>query len=499
MPTKGRAAENARDRKPGQRRREFLKGAAKYGAAAVAGGAIVKGAEFLGHGVGVKSKGFSRARPIVTDSVLPKSVDVAIIGGGFIGTATALALAERGVSVALFEKGVIAGESSGRSGGLIEAMFADPAKLEITELSKQRWRDLQRLTGEDVGFVQRGSSMLFAEKDGMEFAEQWLSMVKGMPNGGARMLSAAEIAQRAAGAREKFIGGLTTEQDGSAEPALAAPAMALGARKLGAKIHQFCAVRGIDRAGGRVAGVVTERGYVKCSSVLLAGGVWSQTMARDLGLDLRTLQCFAKAASLLPFDGPDFGTVSLLGNHEVGWRKQSDGGYIVWEFKGMAPLLPVALQHPIEVYPAFAANAAALSPRFNPSTFWRWVPSLKPVPLDRPGIFEETRIYEPELPVDEIDEGIRHLQETVPMFERGAVRERWSGAMQMAMDNMPIISPITDVPGLFVGTGFYYGLTMGPGAGVVLADMIMGNKPPINVHNFRYSRFTDGSPFQYYM
>ncbi|MCW1402939.1 FAD-binding oxidoreductase [Novosphingobium sp. MW5] len=149
--------------------------------------------------------------------------------------------------------------------------------------------------------------------------------------------------------------------------------------------------------------------------------------------------------------------------------------------------------------PAFEANAAALRPRFSPSTFWRWVPSAGKVPLDRPGIFEQTRIYEPELAVRAIDEGITHLQQTMPIFERGSVRERWSGAMQMAIDNMPIISGVDSIPGLYVGTGFYYGLTMGPGAGILLADLVTGARPSVDPKNYRLSRFSDGSDFAYRM
>ncbi|MCW1402940.1 FAD-binding oxidoreductase [Novosphingobium sp. MW5] len=287
----------------------------------------------------MKPKGFSRARPILTDTDLPGNVDVAIIGGGFIGTATALELARRGISVALFEKGVIAGESSGRSGGLIEAMLSDPTKMDLIELSKQRWSELSSITGEDIGFLRRGSTMLFGKNkaDMLGLCEGWVESVKGLPNGGARMVSAAEAARMAPGSTSPLAGGLTCPDDASAEPVYSAPAMAIGARKLGAKIYQFCAVRGLERTGGRISGVVTEKGTVKCSSVVLAGGVWSQVLAHDLGLDLRTLQCFAKGASLHPFEGPDYGTLSIVADHEVGWRKQSDGGYIVWEFTGIAP------------------------------------------------------------------------------------------------------------------------------------------------------------------
>ena len=56
-----------------------------------------------------------RIDQIETDQVIPKRVDVVIIGGGIVGVCTAMFLAEKGVSVALCEKGHIAGEQSSRN------------------------------------------------------------------------------------------------------------------------------------------------------------------------------------------------------------------------------------------------------------------------------------------------------------------------------------------------------------------------------------------------
>jgi glycine/D-amino acid oxidase-like deaminating enzyme len=48
----------------------------------------------------------------------PASADVVIVGGGIIGVSTALELAERGISVVVCEKGIVAGEQSSRNWGL---------------------------------------------------------------------------------------------------------------------------------------------------------------------------------------------------------------------------------------------------------------------------------------------------------------------------------------------------------------------------------------------
>lgn len=62
---------------------------------------------------------------------------------------------------------------------------------------------------------------------------------------------------------------------------------------------------------------------------------------------------------------------------------------------------------------------------------------------------------------------------------------------------MPVISGVEGIPGLFLGTGFYYGLTMGPAAGQALADLVSGQTPAFDVRPYRYERFIDGSMLQF--
>ena len=70
-----------------------------------------------------------RVDPVASDETLPARADVVIIGGGIIGTSAALFLAQRGVSVALCEKGHIAGEQSSRNWGWCRKMARDPREI----------------------------------------------------------------------------------------------------------------------------------------------------------------------------------------------------------------------------------------------------------------------------------------------------------------------------------------------------------------------------------
>ena len=66
----------------------------------------------------------------------------------------------------------------------------------------------------------------------------------------------------------------------------------------------------------------------------------------------------------------------------------------------------------------------------------------------------------------------------------------------MLPDNVPVIGPVASIPGLILGTGFSYGFTMGPAAGLLLSELAMGRKPTLDLRPYRYERFIDGSELE---
>ena len=94
---------------------------------------------------------------VTSDERLPATTEVAIIGGGIIGVAAALTLAERGIPCALFEKGVIAGEQSSRNWGWCRQQGRDPRELPLIVESLRLWRDMNHRVGAETGFVPAAS------------------------------------------------------------------------------------------------------------------------------------------------------------------------------------------------------------------------------------------------------------------------------------------------------------------------------------------------------
>lgn len=438
--------------------------------------------------------GLSRAAPLADAGTLPGECDVLVIGGGFIGCFTALALAERGLRVTLCEKGVIAGEASGRSIGWIDSQYLSPRKMELIDHSKRLWERMDERLGASTGYRRCGLLSLFKSPEDAEAAQQWLASVQGLPGVDARLVGAREAAGLLPAGADTRHGGLYQPSDACAEPTRAAPAVALAAGRLGANVLQNCAVRGIECQAGRVSGVHTERGYVATQAVVLAGGAWSPLLARRLGLPLPQLMAFGSAQRIRPTAaGPDTSAWLAQGIY----RANGDGSYTVGAVNGAAPLTPTTLRHLRQMLPAIRQMWSQVDPVFSLGTFLRELQHLRGWSLDGVSPFERCRILQPETRDGVLRGILGALHAHYPLFADARVEETWAGALVSTPDNMPVISGVERIPGLFLGTGFYYGLTMGPAAGQALADLVSGEAPVFDITPYRYERFIDGSQLQF--
>ena len=227
--------------------------------------------------------------PVESDMHLPKQVDVVVIGGGIIGSCTALELAERGISVLLCEKGQIAGEQSSRNWGWVRLGMRDPREIPLMQQALHLWQGMDGRIGRKTGYSRSGIVFGASGARSQGHLDRWLQNVDGMQTG-AKLVSGAELDALLPGNTDGFDCGLYMPQDGRAEPQWAAPAIAEAARDRGAAIMTNCAVRSLDMQAGRVAGVFTERGRVGCARVVLAGGAWSRLFAGNAGIDLPQLK-----------------------------------------------------------------------------------------------------------------------------------------------------------------------------------------------------------------
>ena len=426
---------------------------------------------------------------VIPNAGVPDRTAVVIIGGGIVGVCTAFFLAREGVPVVLVEKGEIAGEQSSRNWGWCRKMGRDPREMPLAIESLRLWNDMNKMIGGESGYRRAGIVYLCRTEQDLARRASWLDLVGAAHQIDSRLLTRDQMALVMPGLAGKWAGALSTPSDGRAEPGLAAPAIAEAARRHGAVILTQCAARTVETLGGQIAGVVTEHGYISCDQVVLAGGVWSRLFCGNLGLRLPQLKVTSAVMRIDPVPG---GPETSTGGPGFGLRKRLDGGYTVGNWsQNRAALVPDSVRFFRDFRAIWWQNRKGTSLRAGPA--WMREAMLprhwKP---DRVSPFERVRILDP-LPSPRIlATAKRQLIDAFPVMHGMNVTHSWGGAIDVTPDGVPVISPVEALPGFYIATGFTgHGFGLGPGAGRLMAQIVMGQTPVVDPLPFRYSRFAE--------
>jgi glycine oxidase len=221
------------------------------------------------------------------------TTDVAIIGGGVIGSSIAYFLSKAGLQVLVIERAGIAAESSSAAAGLLAPLGNLNGPGEFTDLllaSNTLILDLipelEALSGESTEYRRWGS--LHAASDEQEAAHLRAQMNAWTALGWqVRWLDGEEAREREPRLASPIVGAVSAPGEGSIKPAGVTRAYAGAARKLGARFIEQAEVTGFERTGSRVTGLRTAKGEtIACAQVVLAAGAWSSSAGGWLGLSI---------------------------------------------------------------------------------------------------------------------------------------------------------------------------------------------------------------------
>lgn len=368
--------------------------------------------------------------------------DVAIIGGGIIGCATAYYLAQRGVSVVLLERGVIGAEASGRNAGGVRAQCRHRHERALAMASIELWRSLEAELGIDIEYVQGGNLRLATDQARLESltAEAEEELADGLY---VEMWDRADLRRRAPYLDDIFVGAKYCPTDGVANPLLVARAFGWAARRLRARLLEHADATGLQLADGRVTGVsATDRSgelLVAAPWVIHAAGPWSPHILEAIGGELPIRPIRVEMAVTQP-TAPFF--TEFVSSHDIG----------------------------VYVRPARRGHVHIGLMGDRETTFDKRVPPQR-------------------LPY------LHRAAEMIPALAELSILRTWAGSLAMTPDGLPVLGPVEGVQGLLLATGFSgHGFCLGPIIGELMSQYVVDGQPALALDNFSLSRFSPAFP-----
>ncbi len=239
------------------------------------------------------------------------TADVCVIGGGYSGLTTALALARSGADVVLLEAQQIGFGGSGRNAGHCTPTFHHHSIAGIRRLlGPER---AERLVALQTGAADRVAGLIRDHQIACEWRQNGYVMAAHAPSAVAklerkvaeynaagratRMLTRDQTA-RLTGVRAQY-GGWFHPDGGHLNPLGFARGLARAVRGAGGRIHVRAKVTGAERKGGRWR-IATAGGTVAADRAIFATGAYTDGGWPGLAQTFRILRVFVAATEPLP-------------------------------------------------------------------------------------------------------------------------------------------------------------------------------------------------------
>ncbi len=200
-----------------------------------------------------------------------------VIGGGIMGTATALGLRDRGVTVTLLERAVIGAEASSAAAGILGGQIEahDEAELRAFVMARDGYvdfvADLKERTGLSVGHRISGVVKLALDEASAK-KECNLHLSLGLR---AELLLGSRLREVEPELAEDCQVGLFFPDDAQVEPPRLLRALSVACGLAGVLVRQGAVVTGLVLEGGVCRGVMVGSETLLADAVVLAAGSWA--------------------------------------------------------------------------------------------------------------------------------------------------------------------------------------------------------------------------------
>jgi 4-methylaminobutanoate oxidase (formaldehyde-forming) len=219
--------------------------------------------------------------------VLPAAAKVVIVGGGIVGCSVAYHLGKMGwTDVLLLERGKLSSGSTWHAAGLVGQLRTNANVTQLLGYSVALYDRLEAETGLATGWKRNGGLRLACNQ------ERWTEVKRQATTAHSFGLDMQLLSPREARDLwplmnvEDVIGAAFLPTDGQANPSDIVQALARGARQGGVSIHEDVGITGVRVENGRVRGVETSAGYLRCEKLVVCAGQWSREIGRMAGVNV---------------------------------------------------------------------------------------------------------------------------------------------------------------------------------------------------------------------
>jgi sarcosine oxidase, subunit beta len=365
---------------------------------------------------------------------------VVIVGGGAIGLSIAYQLARRGITdVLVVDKDSLVKGATGRNGGGIRAQWTTEENILLAKRSIQMFKSFASTTGHNI-FLRQGGYLFLTRSEAQLTSLRQAAAFQNQHGVRTRVIDLAEAERIVPGlSTEGCVGATFNPDDAVLFPWPLVWGWKDAATRLGVEVATFTQVERLDIQAGRVQAVVTNRGRIGCEWVVNAVGAWAKSLAAMAGVVLPNRperHEILVSEPLKPFLDPML--VDL-----------STGYYINQDMRGEL-VGGMGLDH---------------------GESMDWSSSL-----------EFLRAFS------------KQTVRLMPRLGQVKVLRQWAGSYDVTPDAKPILGVAQRGPGNFVNANGFsgHGMMISPMVGVLIAQLIAGQKQDLDPRVFSLERFERG-------
>jgi D-amino-acid dehydrogenase len=314
-----------------------------------------------------------------------------------------------------------------------DMLRAGHALQALLDSSRQLYGELMKSAEVEAEFQERGLLFVFhsaAAFDHYAHTDRLLREEFDLP---ARRYDGSELAALEPALKPGLAGAYHYERDAHLRPDRLMTSWQARLEQMGVEVRQNCPLLGFERHGRRVTAVQTPQGPLTCSHVVVAAGAWTPLLREHLGCSVPI---------------------------------QPGKGYSITTAR--PALCP---RHPL----IFEEDRVAITPM--PSAY-------------RIGSTMEFAGYDERLRRSRLDVLRKAARRYLVEPEGAPVLEEWWGWRPMVPDGLPLIGAVAGRDNVLVAAGHgMLGLSMAPGTGRLVAELLTDQAPHVDPAPYRVGRF----------